>query len=242
MWSGRGLGRWPSWRRRCTFGRWSSRRRRPSTSFPGCCVTTRGSGDSRARSVTITGSGWSTGSADCARSPARTWRPGRTAPRSRAPALPHRGRQPAGQEVAVICHNPEQADCDAAVRANLLTHLAQLVDGSDSWTARRRDELVGRCAAAGTAPIPESHEERAAPRRPGHGQTRGAPGRQVAAAHLRPHLTPTTSPPPTSSSCRSNAAGATSKAPSGCARCSITARTASAPTSNCAGSRCCSSA
>ena len=43
----------------------------------------------------------------------------------------------------VICHNPEQADRDAAVRANLITHLEQLIDGSNAWTARKRDELVG---------------------------------------------------------------------------------------------------
>jgi Transposase DDE domain len=43
----------------------------------------------------------------------------------------------------VVCHNPEQADRDTAVRANLITHLEQLIDASDTWTARRRDELVG---------------------------------------------------------------------------------------------------
>src|SRR5512143_1256454 len=43
----------------------------------------------------------------------------------------------------VVCHNPEQADRDAARRANLIAHLEALIDGSDSWTARRRDELVG---------------------------------------------------------------------------------------------------
>jgi hypothetical protein len=42
----------------------------------------------------------------------------------------------------VVCHNPDQADRDAAVRANLITHLEQLIDGSDAWPARRRDELV----------------------------------------------------------------------------------------------------
>src|SRR5512144_2200101 len=42
----------------------------------------------------------------------------------------------------VVCHNPEQADRDQQVRANLITHLEQLIDGSDAWTARRRDELV----------------------------------------------------------------------------------------------------
>src|SRR5512143_56202 len=43
----------------------------------------------------------------------------------------------------VVCHNPEQADRDAQVRANLIGHLDQPIDGSDTWTARRRDELVG---------------------------------------------------------------------------------------------------
>jgi DDE family transposase len=43
----------------------------------------------------------------------------------------------------VVCHNPEAAARDAAVRANLVAHLEQLIDGSDRWTARRRDELVG---------------------------------------------------------------------------------------------------
>jgi hypothetical protein len=28
----------------------------------------------------------------------------------------------------VICHNPEQADRDAAVRTNLIVHLQQLID------------------------------------------------------------------------------------------------------------------
>ena len=43
----------------------------------------------------------------------------------------------------VICHNPEQAQRDQQVRSNLVAHLQQLIDGSDTWTARRRDELVG---------------------------------------------------------------------------------------------------
>jgi hypothetical protein len=47
----------------------------------------------------------------------------------------------------VICHNPEQADRDQRVRTNLVTHLQQLIDGSDAWTGRRRDELVGSLKA-----------------------------------------------------------------------------------------------
>lgn len=43
----------------------------------------------------------------------------------------------------VVCHNPEQADRDAAVRDRLVAHLQSLITGSDAWTARRRDELVG---------------------------------------------------------------------------------------------------
>ncbi len=47
----------------------------------------------------------------------------------------------------VVCHNPEQAERDAQVRANLIGHLTELIDGSDTWTARRRDELVGALKA-----------------------------------------------------------------------------------------------
>jgi IS4 transposase len=43
----------------------------------------------------------------------------------------------------VVCHNPDQAHRDAAVREHLVAHLRGLIDGSDAWTARRRDELVG---------------------------------------------------------------------------------------------------
>ncbi|HEY5186911.1 MAG TPA: transposase [Actinomycetes bacterium] len=43
----------------------------------------------------------------------------------------------------VVCHNPEQAQRDEAVRGQLVAHLESLIEGSDSWTARRRDEFVG---------------------------------------------------------------------------------------------------
>ncbi len=43
----------------------------------------------------------------------------------------------------VICHNPEQGERDAQVRANLMSHVSSLIAGSDAWTPRRRDELVG---------------------------------------------------------------------------------------------------
>jgi DDE family transposase len=43
----------------------------------------------------------------------------------------------------VVCHNPEAAQRDAAVRDRLVEHLQQLIDSSDTWSATRRDELVG---------------------------------------------------------------------------------------------------
>jgi hypothetical protein len=43
----------------------------------------------------------------------------------------------------VVCHNPEQADRDAAVRDRLVAHLEALMTGSDTWTERRRNEFVG---------------------------------------------------------------------------------------------------
>jgi hypothetical protein len=43
----------------------------------------------------------------------------------------------------VVCHNPEMAERDQAVRGQLVAHLKQLIDGSDTWTARRHDEFVG---------------------------------------------------------------------------------------------------
>ncbi len=43
----------------------------------------------------------------------------------------------------VVCHNPETAQRDAAVRARLVEHLSELINGSDTWSVRRRDEFVG---------------------------------------------------------------------------------------------------
>ena len=51
--------------------------------------------------------------------------------------------QGARAERFVVCHNPETAIRDAAVRDRLIEHLQHLIDGSDTWSARRRDELVG---------------------------------------------------------------------------------------------------
>ena len=152
------------------------------------------------------------------------------------------GDQGARTQRFVICHNPEQADRDQQVRANLVAHLQQLIDGSDSWTGRRRDELVGIAQdQARAAPLPAPHPLRAAAGRP-RPRSSGRPTWTASGCCAPPtsRSPPTTWPPPTSSCSPSNAAGATSRARWGCARCSTTARTASAPTSSCAGSRCCS--
>jgi hypothetical protein len=42
----------------------------------------------------------------------------------------------------VVCHNPGQAWRDRLVRDRLVTHLEGLIDGSDAWTQRKRDELA----------------------------------------------------------------------------------------------------
>jgi len=43
----------------------------------------------------------------------------------------------------VICHNPEAAERDQAVRERLVAHLQGLIGGSDAWPAGKRDELAG---------------------------------------------------------------------------------------------------
>ncbi len=49
----------------------------------------------------------------------------------------------------VVCHNPEAAERDAAVRARLLARLAETIAGSDELTPTKRAELRG---AIGTKP------------------------------------------------------------------------------------------
>jgi len=43
----------------------------------------------------------------------------------------------------VVAHNPEAAERDRQVRANLVAYLEDQIAGSDAWPRRRRDELVG---------------------------------------------------------------------------------------------------
>ncbi|MDA8076006.1 MAG: IS1634 family transposase [Actinomycetota bacterium] len=44
----------------------------------------------------------------------------------------------------VICHNPERATHDAAVRANIVAELSSRIAGSDTLSATRRAELYGK--------------------------------------------------------------------------------------------------
>ena len=44
----------------------------------------------------------------------------------------------------VICHNPDQGERDAHIRAQLLTQLRELIAGSDALSVGKRGELAGR--------------------------------------------------------------------------------------------------
>jgi DDE family transposase len=44
----------------------------------------------------------------------------------------------------VVCFNPEAAERDQQVRANLVTYLESQIEGTDQWTKSKRDELAGR--------------------------------------------------------------------------------------------------
>ena len=44
----------------------------------------------------------------------------------------------------VVCHNPDAAERDRQVRANLVAYVTSQIDGTDSWTKSRRDELAGK--------------------------------------------------------------------------------------------------
>jgi Transposase DDE domain len=44
----------------------------------------------------------------------------------------------------VVCHNPEAAERDRQVRANLIAYVTSQIDGTDTWSKSRRDELAGK--------------------------------------------------------------------------------------------------
>ena len=93
----------------------------------------------------------------------------------------------AEDERFVICHNPEGAERDAAIRARMIAQLKELIDGTDALAKDKRAELRG---VISTKPGLNRYL-RVTPggllrdrRRQGEG--RGEPRRQVPAAHLRP--------------------------------------------------------
>jgi hypothetical protein len=55
---------------------------------------------------------------------------------------PCQGRRTRAERFTV-CHNPEQAERDAAVRERLVTYLEHLIEGSDAWPGSKRDEVAG---------------------------------------------------------------------------------------------------
>jgi hypothetical protein len=100
----------------------------------------------------------------------------------------------------VVCHNPEAAERDRQVRANLIAYVTSQIDGTDTWSKSRRDELAGKLRTTPTA---------------GSGSTRPrSPARpsSMASGCCAPPTTASPrpiSPSPTSSSCKSNGAGGT---------------------------------
>ena len=94
----------------------------------------------------------------------------------------------AEDERFVICHNPEGAERDAAVRARMIAQLKELIDGTDKLAQGQARRAARRhLHQARPEPLPARHPRRPAARStPGQGQGRGEPRRQVPAAHLRP--------------------------------------------------------
>ncbi len=130
---------------------------------------------------------------------------------------------------------PDAAVRDEAVRERRIEHLRGLIDGSDAWPKTKRDE-PGRLPAqqARAAQVVAPHQGRAAAHRQRRRERETTPTPRGCCASPRT----TWPPPPTSSSSPWNAAGATPRAASGCARSTTTARTASALTSNYVGWHC----
>ena len=93
----------------------------------------------------------------------------------------------AEDERFVICHSPEGAERDAAIRARMITQLKELIDGTDALS---KDKRAGLRGVISTKPGLNRYL-RVTPGgllrdRRRQGQGRGEPRRQVPAAHLRP--------------------------------------------------------
>jgi hypothetical protein len=146
-----------------------------------------------------------------------------------------------GRDRFVICHNPDAATRDAAVRDEIVARLAERIDGSDTLSA-----ASGPNSPAGSRPSQRSPGS-CAPPPAGCCASTGPRCMPTQASTASSCCEPATSasPPPTSpratrASTKPNEDGETSSPPSTCAPSTITAKTASAPTSSCSGWPCCS--
>ena len=97
-------------------------------------------------------------------------------------------RLPDATDRFVICYNPDAAERDAAIRAELISKLEELIAGTDKLTATNAPSCAGRSRRAGAEPVPAGHPRRAAAHRQDQGQGGREPGRQVPAALRRPQL------------------------------------------------------
>ena len=139
-----------------------------------------------------------------------------------------------------ICHNPEQAERDRLVRERLVAHLQDLIEGSDAWPESKRDELVGslrgkpglrrflRRTKAGLLRIDKAAISREA----------RLDGKWLLRTNDQ-NLTPEDLAAAYKQLIAVERGWKDMKGACGYARCSTTAKTASAPTCSCAGWRCC---
>ena len=87
----------------------------------------------------------------------------------------------------MVCHNPDAADRDAAIRANLIDRLEAMIDGSRRLTPTQAGRAArGDLHQARAAPVPAHHPLRAAAPGRREGRRRREAGREVPAAHRRP--------------------------------------------------------
>jgi hypothetical protein len=142
----------------------------------------------------------------------------------------------------VVCHHPDAAERDEAVRQRLIEHLSGLIDGSDAWPKRKRDEFVGS--------LRNKPGLRRLLRRTKAGLLRIDRAAAAREAHYDGKWLLRTSDPTLTAEDLAAAykqliaverGWRDCKTVSGCARSTTTARTVSAHTSNCVGWHCCSS-
>ena len=85
----------------------------------------------------------------------------------------------------IVCHNPEAADRDAAIRADMLDKLRELITDTDQLSERKRAERRGVISTKpGLNRYLRVHTRWAAAHRRRRCHRRGQAGRQVPAAHV----------------------------------------------------------